>query len=89
MKINEIIYTVISYVDAGTGYSEGAAVKDRKGTTLIKELKRLWIDRQGGPNYLSVEDEFNSVNITAAIQQIGIQYKPRPELRRKKIGVVE
>lgn len=35
VRIRQTTYTVIHYVDTGTGYSEDTVVIDRKGTTII------------------------------------------------------
>lgn len=49
-------YTVIHYVDTGTGYSEGGTGNDGKGITLVQEFDKLWINRHDAPNYFSVDE---------------------------------
>lgn len=88
VKILDKNYTLVHYVDPSTVYSEGATVHDRKRITIVQEFYKLWINRHSTPNYFPADDEFNRINITNSISEMGIQFKPRPARRHNNIFVV-
>lgn len=89
VKIQIKNYTVIHYVDTGTGYSEGVIVHERKGATLINKFDKVWIFRHGAPNFMSSDDEFDRCSITSALNKRGVAFKPRLYRRHNKVGIVE
>lgn len=82
-------YTVIHYTCTGTSYSEASIVENRRWTTLVNELDKIWIFHHGAPAKLSADDEFNRRPIVAALTERSIEFHPRPPRRHNKVGIIE
>lgn len=75
VRIRRTIFSVIQFCDAGTVYSEGSFLKNRKSITVLNQFGQLWGHRHGVPNHISGDEELSRTVIAKEFSKQRSNYK--------------
>lgn len=81
--------TVMNITDTGTAFTELSIADDRTMKTIIRTIESIWIHSHGAPVAVSADDEYNRAPLKNYLSAHGIEFKPRPDRRHNKLGIVE
>lgn len=88
-EVDDVKKVVLTIVDAGTAYGEGATVQSRNLEVAWEAPERCWICIHGQPRAVSGGDEFNNKQFRTLLLSRGIEFHLRPARRSNKIVIVE
>lgn len=87
--VNEVKFTVLNIVDAGTRYGERPIARSRDAENMMDMIESEWLYNHGAPKHISANPEFCKPFFMKLLMAHDVRLRPRPSCASFKNGRVE